>query len=373
MKVIGLLVSGLRRDHLSVYGNRWLRMEHVERLGRSGRVFTGARCARADALAVRMELLTGLDSRRIANSGDFLKNYSPTLTLPAQLARKGFQTALLTDHYAMLPVYERLGVFDSVLFVPGQGADHHLPEGFASAGTAEPLKNKKILTGTESELAEKDIDRFLRNERPHQTLGHPTRRLFESADRFLKTLDDKSDWFILIDAFGLTPPWTPPAETTHYRTREDRDKLAWPLAGEIDPDDTTADKQINFFRRVYADQCLFIDTQLGKIEPTLSTRQSCQGLIEKNSEQSRICIDKFSFLLSDHGLMIGDENCLLSSPEWEYEAVTKQAMILAGDAVKAGSESSVETSAVDLFTTLIHLARVDKPPISDGKVLDLSS
>jgi arylsulfatase A-like enzyme len=358
LKVIGLLVSGLRRDHLSVYGNRWLRMEHFERLGRSGRVFTEARCARADAFAVRMELLTGLDSRRLANAGDFLKNYSQTLTLPAQLTQKGFQTALLTDNYAMLPVYDRLGVFETIHFVPGQGADHHLPEGFASAVDAGNPKNKNILTGTESELSEKEIARFLRNENNSQEIGHPTQRLFESADRFLKQLDEKSDWLILIDAFGLTPPWNAPAEFTKYRTREDSNKIAWPVAGEIDPEDTTAGKQINFFRRAYADQCLFIDAQLGKVESTILS------IINSN--------DNLFFFLSDHGLMIGDENCLLSNSEWEFEAVTKQAILLAGCGIKAGSETAVETSAVDLFTTIINFAKVDKPPLSDGKIIDLS-
>ncbi|NLE30367.1 MAG: sulfatase-like hydrolase/transferase [Phycisphaerae bacterium] len=356
MKIIGLIVSSLRRDHLGLYGNRWLKLEHFERLGKAATVFTEARCARADAPSIRMELLTGLDSRRAANSDQFFNNYNPSLTLPAQLTQKGYQTALFTDHYPMLWVYERLNVFDMIHFVPGQAADRHLPEGFASAVYSKKDNLSKILTGNKANVPECDRNRFLRNQLNSQELGHPAVRLFDAAGRFLNELDENSDWFVLIDSFGLTPPWNPPADFTHFRVREDKNKIAWPLPCPVDLKEEGIAKQINFFRRAYADQCLFFDAQLGIIESSLTS-------LIKNGRN-------MFFIMSDHGVLIGDDGGLLHCGGGESDVVTCQALVMAGSGFSKEEKVAGEVSTVDLFKTLLHLAEVEKPPLSDGKIID---
>jgi arylsulfatase A-like enzyme len=361
LKIIGLLVSGLRCDHLSTYGNRWLRMVNFERLGRLGKVFTGARCACADVAAVRGELLTGLTSSRFADARVFSANYNPAMTLPAQLSQKGFQTVLLTDNYPLFPLYDQLNVFDRVCFIPGQGADPHLPEGAVPAAHDGTKKTKKIITGTGGEIPDREIQRFFRNEQNNQKSGRPTDRFFDTVQRFLNRLDEKHDWFVLLDSYGLTPPWNPPDDFKHFRINEDSNKIAWPMAGAVNPEDSSAARQINFLRRAYADQCLFLDAQVGKIESSIA-------------EFVKVS-DTIFFLLSDYGFLIGDDNFLLrpdAISSLQSDAVCQQAMFIAGGAVSAGGVVDGKVSAVDLFATLLSAAGVENAPKSDGGVIDLS-
>jgi arylsulfatase A-like enzyme len=356
VKVIWLVISGLRADHLGAYGNRWLHLENIDRLADAGKVFTGAKSACADSLITRMEWLTGLDAKRFADPHESFKNYQSQLTLPAQLIGGGFKTALLTDNYPMLPIYEQLDVFDATIFIPGQAGDKHLSENFDHSLALNP-KSKEIVTGANQTLPPNLSERYFRNRTQDQSMGRPEARLFDAAGRFLDSLKADDDWFILIDAFGLTPPWDSPADIAKYRQKNDLAAIAWPIAGPVDLDgEPSTRKTVNFLRRAYADQCLYLDNLVGHLALRIT------DYFEK---------EPFRFLLmSDQGQLIGDDNFLLENPDRDHSVLTQQVMIVLGHDVDDHSKTDESFSPVDLFTTTVEKTGIKNPPASDGQILE---
>jgi arylsulfatase A-like enzyme len=336
LKIVLVIISSLRVDHMGLYGNRWLQTGGFDNLGKMGKVFTQARCRQANPLGTRLEVLTGLDSRRFAEP----PRLHPDFTLPGQLRAKGFQTALFTDNFPLLSWYETINAFQTLYVVPGQGEDPHLPGVNAGPFNAE-LPNS-ILTGSDQLPEETKVENYIRNRGFHSHLSHPAVRLFSAAVEFLKNSEENS--FLLIDSFGLQPPWEPPPEFARFRTVEELNTVAWPLLGPVNPQDKGIEKQLNFLRRAYADNCLFLDDLIGKIPSS--------GLN--------------LYVMSDQGTLIGDENLLLSQPGWQHPALLQQALIACTPDAEKGTTSDEPVSPVDLFPTLLNQAKITPKISSDG-------
>ncbi len=336
MKIVLVIISSLRVDHLGLYGNRWLKTGGFDNLGKIGRVFSQARCRQANPVGTRMEILTGLDSGRFSEP----PRIQPDFTLPGQLRSKGFQTALFTDNFPVLPLYENLNCFQTIHFIPGQGDDPHLP-GILSNPFNLELPNS-VITGSSRLPKEEDLERYIRNRGFQSHMGHPAARLFSAVNEFIKTCDENC--FLLVDSFGLQAPWEPPPEFAKFRSTEELNTIAWPLFGPVNPQDHEIEKQLSFLRRAYADSCLFLDHLIGKI--------SFAGLN--------------LFVMSDQGTLIGDENCLLAQPGGQYSALLQQVLIACNPDAEKGTACDEPVYPVDLFPTLLNLAGVSEAIPSDG-------
>jgi arylsulfatase A-like enzyme len=350
LKIIWLVVSNLRADHLGPYGNRWLPTKNIAQFAEAGCTFTGVQSTCADPLSIRSEWLTGKK-----NSND--QNFNPADSLPKLLSAAGFKSALFTDNYPFLDFYEQLNAFDMIVFVPGQGADRHCPENFPLETFSEHKNHLKIITGVDSQPSADEISRFLRNREIDKTLKSPAERLFTAADRFLDQLNSDDNYFVMIDVFGLTPPWFASNDFVQFRHPEDADSLAWPLAGTVDSKIPSSQPAVNFLRRSYADECVYYDSLL----------ESFLSRIKNYFEAAKPF--RF-FLLSDVGPLIGDDGLILENSSKDHPIQTHQPMIVLGHDIDDHSRNDEPVSPVDLFATTVEKTGIATPPINDGKVID---
>ncbi len=340
LKIVLVILSSLRVDHLGLYGNTWLKTGTFDNLGKMGRVFTQVQSHELNPVGTRMEILTGLSIHRFSEPPRVQSGF----TLPGHLQALGFRTALFTDNFPMCSLYESIKAFDTVYFVPGQGSDPHLP-GMLSLAVDAGLGNS-ILGGSSRLPDESQQERYIRNRGFYSHLGHPAVRLFSAVREFIKN-DDGEKSFLLVDSFGLQPPWDPPPEFARFRTAEDLSSIAWPVPGPIDPQDKNIQKQLNFLRRTYADNCLFLDEMVGKI-PT-------DGI--------------HLWIMSDQGVLIGDENFLLYEPGQRFPHLTKQVLLACGPETEKGSRGEDPIYPLDLFPTLLTLGGISHLPPNDGKII----
>ncbi len=348
MKIILAIISSLRVDHVSVYGNRWLKMENVENLGKTGRVFTGARGRGIDPIGVRTELLTGLDARRWKSVGEVLANSRPEWCLPGRLEADGCSTALFYDNFSHSSLYENLSGFGTVHFVPGQGADPHVPAIFPTVSVdLEASGFNEIVSGTSRLPNDQALASYARNRALYSHVGHPASRLFDAVREYTRSLDQR-DWFILVDSYGLGPPWDAPGEFSRYRSVEDLKTLAWPVAGPIDTRDSDIQKKLNFLRRSYADSCLFMDHLIGRL------RQEGITLI----------------VMSDHGVLIGDDDYIIGERGDKSDILRRQVLIATGAGIQKGSRSEEEIRPTDIFATISGKLAPGNVRGTDGRIID---
>jgi arylsulfatase A-like enzyme len=350
LKIVLDIISSLRTDHLGAYGNSWLRTDGFNSLANAGRISTAARCTRPDAVSIRMEILTGLDYRRFTGPSDPWGGFQAEFMLPGRLRSMGYQTVLLTDNFSVLPLYERLGGFETILYIPGQGADPHVSDIVKwDAGADENMPAFNVaVSGDIRRPTEEELDRYTRNQACARHLGHPSVRLFKALNSFVADAPGEN-WFLLVDSFGLQPPWDAPSEFRRYRGTEDTRTLAWPLAGPVNPAQADVLAQLNVLRRAYADSCLFIDHLVGSI--------SAEGIT--------------LVVASDHGVLIGDENYLLGRSDQSFPSLVQQVLITRGPGVEPGSRNTEPVAPVDLYATLLAKAGQEPAALGDGKVRPL--
>jgi len=291
-----------------------------------GRVFTQAACESVHPMGTRIELLTGLDVGGFVDVRNFFQNYRWELTLPGQLKEQGYQTVLFTDNFPMLAMYEALDAFGTVYYVPGQGADNHISGKFFKTGDLMPSTFDSVISGCSKLPGEGELDNYVRNQSYYHHLGHPSVRLFKAVTDFLETVEEEN-CFLVVDCFGLGPPWDGLKEYSRFRNADELKMLAWPVAGGVSPGDREIQGQLNFLRRAYADSCLFIDHLISKIP--------ADGLNLT--------------VMSDHGVLIGDENYLLWEKGQTFPAVARQVLIMCGDGIERGSRCDDIVRPRDIF------------------------
>jgi len=344
LKVVLVIFSSLRADHLGPYGNRWLRTESFDRLAEAGRVFFGTNCGDPDPAGIRMELLTGLDRRRFTEwkpRGEY--------TLPGRLGRTGYQTALFTDNFPMLELYERSDSFGTICNIPGQGPDRHVPTEFSPFEDAGRAGFNAIISGQAAVPPDDQLDAYARNLSFYGHLGHPSQRLVQAVNDFLAKIRREDRWFILVDAYGLNPPWDPPPEFTRFRNADDAKNLAWPVPGPVNSSDPDISRQINFLRRAYADGCLFLDHLAGKLAA---------------EEEVNLIV------MSDHGLLVGDENFLGYRSGPDSPILRRQVLISRGPGVEEKTRHDGPIRPVDLFASILAKLGPEERVVSDGRVVE---
>jgi len=350
LKIIWLIVSQLRADHLGPYGNSWLPTKNIAALAKAGCLFTNAHSNYADGSAVRFEWLNGTKCDGNTTS-------APAHSLPLLLSASGYKTTLITDNYPLLHFYYHINAFDTILFIPGQGADRHFPETFAEKVFSKTQNPPKINAGSDLRPSADEISRFLRNRENEKQSHSSAHRLFDAAGRFLEQLTPDDNWFILIDAFGLTPPWFAPTDFVHFRHQEDLDAISWPIACSVDLKSPSTKQAINHLRRAYADECVYYDSLINVFWPRIEAYY-------ETAEPFRF------FLLSDMSPLIGDDGFILENPSKDHPILTHQPMIVLGHDIDDNSQNAQPVLPVDIFATMVEKTGIAHANTNGGNVIE---
>ncbi len=335
VRLVVVIISGLRYDHLAAYGNSWLRLPHFNSLTNSSMVFDGLDVSYPDDLSVRFEMFTGLSSNRFTKLP--VDIYRKQFTLFSILSEAGISTAIFSDNVRMELMYNKHISADYVYFVPSWLGE----SGILNGGI-------ELVTGrVEKSISDELVGRYLKYRAEFLEQGYSVEQLVSRAEKWVDNVKDR-DFLLFIDSNGFNPPWDLPGSVIRYRRESDIDKLAWPIWGPVDMTNSEQREQINFLRRTYADMCIFYDDTIGKF---------LAGIIDQNVEV---------IFLSDFGLLIGDGDYLGINPDIESDVI-RRGVCMYHLSDKGSERRGKSIKPVDLFTTIISRFNVDIPIGVDGR------
>ncbi len=317
--VLFLFTDDQRADAVGAYGNRVIQTPNIDRLARSGLVFSNAYCMGSDMGAVcfpsRSMLLSGLSLFHLKHKqGGHAVRYA--INLPKTLRGAGYETY------------------------------HHGKRQNGPTGIYHDFEHEKYLVDDTAE----------------RLSGHPGKEIADAAVTFLKTRDHSRPFFAYL---AFANPHDPRVVIPEYRRRYDESKMPLPANFlPLHPFDngalTTRDEQLADWPRSEAEirkhltdyygVITYLDEQIGRI---------LQALEDSGEGANTIVI--FS---SDHGLAIGSHG--LMGKQNLYEDGMKVPLIIAGPGIRTG-HSAAFVYLYDLFPTICELVGVRTSASIDGK------
>ena len=344
--ILLLSIDTLRADHLGCYGNdRWGRSPspHLDALAARGVIFERCYAPRGQTHPSIASMLTGKYpiTHGLRENGQGLSEHHPTL---AQLLKKaGYATAGFASN---LPVQSD----------PVQDPEHSPPawwtrgfetcgDGFGGNFAAETGRGKIEDQWRWDERVERQVEAWIES----YAGGDRSRPFFLWAhfyDPHKPYLPDPSCPDFFPDYEGPLEPETA-VENGRPVDRVGRFIDQATRAGrELAPAD---------HRKVLAlyDASLWgVDQRIGRILEALEKR----GLLENT----------WIFFTADHGEELGDHNAYYYHGASIYNAVLHIPFIAAGPGVPAGRRLACLVQNVDLSATVMDLAGVEPPPLTEG-------
>lgn len=317
--ILFLLTDDQRMDAVGAYGNRWIQTPNIDRLARSGLVFSNAYCMGSDMSAVcfpsRSMLLSGLSLFHLKHKqGGYAVRYP--INLPKTLREAGYETY------------------------------HHGKRQNGPTGIYHDFEHEKYLVDDTAE----------------RLSGRPGKEITDAAVTFLKTRDQSRPFFAYL---AFANPHDPRVVIPEYRQRYDESKMPLPANYlPLHPFDngalTVRDEQLAAWPRSEAEirkhltdyygVITYLDEQIGRV---------LQALDESGQGANTIVI--FS---SDHSLAIGSHG--LMGKQNLYEDGMKVPLIIAGPGIRAG-RSAAFVYLYDLFPTICDLVGIRPPSPLDGQ------
>jgi arylsulfatase A-like enzyme len=317
--ILFLLTDDQRADAIHALGNRVLQTPNLDRLARSGLVFSNAYCMGSDMSAVcfpsRSMLLSGLSLFHLKHQkGGYSVRYD--VTFPKTMREAGYETY------------------------------HHGKRQNGPTGIYHDFEHEKFLVDDTAE----------------RLSGRPGKEIADAAITFLKTRDTTRPFFAYL---AFANPHDPRVVIRQYRDRYDESKMPLPANYlPLHPFDngalTSRDEQLAAWPRTEAEirkhvtdydgVITYLDEQIGRI---------LQALDETGQSANTIII--FS---SDHGLALGSHG--LMGKQNLYEDSMKPPLIFAGPAIRKGRTESL-VYLYDIFPTVCELIGIEPPAGIDGR------
>ena len=276
--LILIIIDTLRTDFCALAGAD---LPNFHRLRSLCSVFPRARCGSFPTGPMRTDLLTGrlsfLDARWAVPEHD-------EITLPRALRDHGVWTTAVTDNYvASVP---RIGGmllpdFDVFDFIRGAGSD---PWQTPSA-TLRALRDNVGPNRPPSRSIDFEIQYLANVAAWAEAGGTPTKRVFLSATRQLRALEEHERFLLWIDAFGCHEPWDVPAPGAAELPR-------LPLFPAYLENEHFEWADIEEWRRQYVRSIRELDRELGRLIVEL----------ERVMASGEVALA----VLSDHGFLFGE-------------------------------------------------------------------
>jgi choline-sulfatase len=363
--ILFLMADQFRHDHLGVFGRHPVQTPNLDRLARSGRLFTQCTTPSPVCVTARIALATGLYPHRFG-----------------ALSNHAYLPADAVTHYQLLRDRDyRVGVVGKLDLAkpdPYNGLDGQRPsvfrwgfthplecEGKMHAGRGRPAHGPYTRWLEERGLLDAFAEDYARRAQADFALACEDSVLpadaFEDvyigarAGEWLDRHPRDFPWFLMVSFVGPHDPFDPPRE---YADRF-RDAPVLPAIPADLPGHPGADKVrtrdpalIARTRRQYCASILAIDDAIGGILAALDRRGEADHT--------------WIVFTSDHGEMLGDRGLYTKSVP--YEASLRIPLIIAGPGVAPGiSDALVELQ--DLHPTLCDLANAHQGRGTDGMTL----
>ncbi len=299
MNVVVVCLDSLRKDHVGVYGNDWIKTPNLDALAGETMRFTRAYPEAIPTICARRSLYTGIRAwpfrnwEPIPEEKSFSAGWQPMpeeqVSVTETLSKSGYQTALITDNYHLFkPEYNFQQGFDLFDFIRGQESDKYRS---MLAVSEEKVKHYTV-PGNGETLVEK-AHQYLAN-----TVGRNGEedwfapKTFSRAMSYMETVasENGEPFFLVVDSFDPHEPWDPPQK--YIDLYDDGYSGREPMVPNYDVSSYFTEAQLERMKNLYAAEVTMTDEWFGRFV----NRMDDLGLME----------DTLLFVFSDHGIALGE-------------------------------------------------------------------
>jgi arylsulfatase A-like enzyme len=360
--VVLTIIDSLRKDHVGIYGNEWIRTPNLDKFARKSTIFTQAFPESLPTIPVRRALWTGMRvfpmEKYNPRKGDevMVPGWEPIeedrVTLSEILNAKGYVTAFITDTYHMFkPSMNFHRGFDEWHWIRGQEIDHYSSKcveiNLKNYLTDKMLPTIEEKTRTMQEVLSSDgkragpiLSKYLSNvkDRMWEEDYFPA-KVFRKGARWLEE-NKNSKFFLLIDSFDPHEPWDPPHEFVDlYDPNYQGKEIIHPDYGKADYLD---EKELKHMRAHYAGEVTLVDKWFGFF---------IQKMDELNLMEKTLFV-----VISDHGHQLGDHGYTGKVPFGLWpELMDLVLFIKHPENIDSGNIISEKIYNLDIFATILEV------------------
>jgi len=348
MNVILIISDTLRRDHLGVYGNCWIRTPNIDELASHSFVFDNAYCASFPTVPNRNDVLTG---RFTFTYKPWAPVGSDEILLPQILNAAGYLTALFADTpHPFAPGFNYQKGFQAWELIRGQ---EHDPWKTAPRDVKLPCAPEKLRNPYTT------VVQYLRNVagRRKETDYFPARTMSAAAEWLEENYKER--FFLYVDTFDPHEPWDPPEHYLRlYENSYDGEEVIYP---RYDKCDYLTEAELKHCRNLYAGEVTLVDRWIGH----LIERAESLGLL---SNTAIILTADHGFYLGEHGYIgksLIRENYHQSIPL--YPTLSHIPFIVYLPGQTRGERVKALVQSTDIMPTILDLLGVEIPESVRGR------
>lgn len=353
--ILFIAVDDLRPD-LGVYGSPIVKSPNIDKIAKSGLTFERAYCQYALCNPSRSSLLSGRrpETLKIYNLGTHVDTHQPdVVTLPKYLRQNGYQTIRYGKIFHLgHGNHDGIDTWDESL------NDNGKPPKARRKDKNEPKPPTPDHSDTHPYKAPDVADNEL-----------PDGRVADQAVAKINALNTDKPFFLAVGFYKPHLPFVAPKKYWDLYKEEDI-KLAEnrfhpkdaPLFANNDASElrrykgipqtgSIPDEQARKLRHGYYASVSYMDAQIGKI---------LDALDKKNLRENTIIV-----LWGDHGYQLGEHNTWTKRTNWELGTRVPLILSVPGQET-AGSKSNALVELVDIYPTLLDLAKLPQPPKIEG-------
>lgn len=360
MNVVLIVIDSLRTDHIGAYGSS-VRTPNLDAFARSATIFTRAFAEALPTIPVRRAVHTGLRTYpargwRHVPGNPRLPGWQPIpeaqVTLGQLLGQVGYQTLLLADTPPMMnPSMNFTLGYGAYEWFRGSKTDRYRMPG--SAPQSEVLRY--VLPRQRGSADERDVRQYVANLTAMPREGdRAAPRLFSRARESLGELKRMQPFLLVVDTFEPHEPFLPPMR--YVEPYSDGYHGFEPTRPTYRTADYLEEHELERMRALYAGEITFVDHWVGRV---------FDGLAEHGLDESTMVI-----VLTDHGILLGDNGYTGKPPDAPYPAVTDIALMVRHPERGHGDRSDLNASTHDVAPTVLSSLDVDLDgPLDGGDLL----
>lgn len=352
MNVIVIHCDSLRRDHLGIYGNEWVKTPNLDRFAQRATIFDHAYVGSYPCLPNRRDVWTGRYEFPFRGWGGLERTdcewsavmtrltYRPGCQLPEPVDRPPERTCMLIlDNWLLVSPdgnYHR--TFSGWEFIRGQEGDRWITD--RSIQVRFPCAPEKL------RQPYREIVQHYRNNRWRVAESqYHAPRVMQAAMDWLDANHTDRDFCLWIDCYDPHEPWDPPRS---YRELYDPgytgEEVISPRYGWAD---IMTEPELRHMRALYAAEVTMVDRWV--------------GLLLDKIEQLGLLENTLLIFTSDHGTLLGEHGvvgkpwaALGADPNLYDELARIPLIVYMPRAKMSGTRLDTLVQPVDLFPTILE-------------------
>ena len=361
MNVVIVNLDSLRRDHVGVYGNDWIKTPNLDALADDSLRFTRPYPESIPTICARRAIYTGTRTWPfrgwVAPRGE---DFSPAgwrkmpedqTSFTETLSENGYRTALVTDTFHLFkPTYNFQRGFDVFDSIRGQAIDAYKVPAVSDAEV-----DRHAAPGN-SAGARESIRQYLANlPRDREEEDYFPPRVFSRAMEYLQTAKGSDGpFFLVVDSFDPHEPWDPPER--YANMYGDPIASGEPIAPNYGASDYLEEAELQRMRNLYAGEVTLTDKWFGEF----MNRMADLDLLDET----------MLIVFSDHGVSLGEHGYTGKVAEAIWPELKDMTLYIRHPEGKgAGETSDFRASLQDFAPTILGSLDVAAEQEVDGQDL----